>query len=82
MIYALLNHKGGVGKTTLAVHIAAALAKRGRRIMLVDADPQGSALDWSASRQAEPLFPVIGLPQSFPVRLLEGAPESLRSPRN
>ena len=63
MIFALLNQKGGVGKTTLAVHVAAALARRGRRIMLVDADPQGSALDWSANRQTEPLFPVIGLPR-------------------
>jgi chromosome partitioning protein len=63
MIFALLNQKGGVGKTTLAVHVAAALARRGRRIILVDADPQGSALDWSASRQAAPLFPVIGLPR-------------------
>ena len=63
MIFALLNQKGGVGKTTLAVHVATALAKRGRRIMLVDSDPQGSALDWSASRQAVPLFPVIGLPR-------------------
>ena len=63
MIFALLNQKGGVGKTTLAVHVETALARRGRRVMLVDADPQGGALDWSASRQAEPLFPVIGLPR-------------------
>ncbi|MBC7819664.1 MAG: AAA family ATPase [Planctomycetaceae bacterium] len=32
--------------------------------MLVDADPQGSALDWAASRQGEPLFPVAGLPRA------------------
>lgn len=37
---ALYNHKGGVGKTTLTVNIASALAKAGKRVLLVDADPQ------------------------------------------
>lgn len=39
----LLNEKGGVGKTTLATHIAAGLAIRGNRVVLVDGDSQGSA---------------------------------------
>ncbi len=39
----LLNEKGGVGKTTLATHIATGLAIRGYRVVLVDADPQGHA---------------------------------------
>jgi len=64
MIISVLNQKGGVGKTTLAVHIATAFARRGNRVLLVDADPQGSALDWSASRIGTPLFPVIGLPKA------------------
>lgn len=62
-VLGFLNQKGGVGKTTLAVHVADALARRGHRTLLVDADPQGSALDWAASRQGEPLFPVAGLPR-------------------
>ena len=44
-VITLLNEKGGVGKTTLATHIAAGLAIKGHRVVLVDADPQGHAAD-------------------------------------
>jgi chromosome partitioning protein len=63
-VVAILNQKGGVGKTTLAVHIATALARAGRKVLLLDSDPQGSSLDWAAARHGEPLFPVVGLPKS------------------
>lgn len=62
-VISFLNQKGGVGKTTLAVHVADALARRKYRVLVVDADPQGSALDWAAARQGEPRFPVVGLPK-------------------
>jgi chromosome partitioning protein len=61
MIIGVLSQKGGVGKTTVALNLAAAIATSGSRVLVVDADPQGSALAWSTAREAEPLFPVVGM---------------------
>ncbi|MBT6276299.1 MAG: AAA family ATPase [Chromatiales bacterium] len=46
----VLNPKGGSGKTTVATNIAVYYALRGRKTVLVDMDPQGSAIDWLAVR--------------------------------
>ena len=61
MIYAFLNQKGGVGKTTLAIHLADALSRRRSRVLLIDADPQQTAMKWSTFRTGENRFSVIAM---------------------
>jgi chromosome partitioning protein len=61
MIIGVLNRKGGVGKTTIAINVAATIAAAGLRVLLVDADPQASALSWSSLRERDPLFAVVGM---------------------
>lgn len=59
-IIAVLNQKGGAGKTTLSTNLARALQLDGDKVLLIDSDPQGSARDWNAAGNGE-LLPVVGL---------------------
>jgi chromosome partitioning protein len=59
-VIAVLNQKGGAGKTTIATHLARALQLDGLDVLLVDSDPQGSARDWAAVREEQPVT-VVGI---------------------
>ena len=57
------NQKGGCGKTTVALQFGGTLGRNGHRVLIVDADPQGTATRWAASALDETPFPahVAGL---------------------
>ena len=67
---AVLNPKGGSGKTTVATCLARALESDGSRVLLVDSDPQGSARDWHAIDPDNPT-PVVGMDRAGGLRTLE-----------
>lgn len=57
---AIINQKGGSGKTTTSVNVAATLAERKRKVLLIDLDPQGSATSWlGSSGTKEALYEVF-----------------------
>lgn len=61
-ILAVINEKGGTGKSTVATNLATALHREGRRVALLDCDPQGTARDWrDASPEGADLPPVLGV---------------------
>lgn len=54
-IISVLNPKGGCGKTTISTNLARALHDRGHSVLIVDSDPQGSARDWHAANEDNPI---------------------------
>lgn len=63
MNLALVNLKGGTGKSTLCLNLAGELTARGARVLVIDADPQGTCLDFAAARESPPAFTVVALPR-------------------
>ncbi|HEU0293645.1 MAG TPA: AAA family ATPase, partial [Anaerolineales bacterium] len=61
---AIANQKGGVGKTTTAISLAHGLARRGRRVLLVDFDPQGQCATSLAINSEAGVFNVLVNPRA------------------
>ena len=80
-IVTLLNEKGGVGKTTIAFHVAAGLAVAGFRVLAVDADAQGSLTETMGFEQSAALYDLIVRDRSFKDVLRYVRPEIYAYPK-
>jgi chromosome partitioning protein len=86
-VIAILNQKGGSGKTTLATNLSRAMHLTGAKVLLVDSDPQGSARDWHAAGNGQ-LMNVVGLDRptldkdlkaiqaGYDALIIDGAPQA------
>lgn len=63
MIISLLNHKRGVGKTTISINLAGILSYIGNKVLLIDADPHRRSLNWAVKRKHDLLFNTIAIDQ-------------------
>lgn len=71
-ILSLVHTKGGVAKTTSAVYLATAAYRHGIDVELIDADPQGSALEWAVDAQGDSPFPFPVVPATRPLTVTSG----------
>lgn len=56
-IIAVVNQKGGAGKTTVSMQLAGTLGRRGNKVLVIDADPQATATRWASSASDDHPFP-------------------------
>lgn len=79
MILTITNTKGGVGKTTTTILLALAASRRGQKVNVCDADPQGSATDWAeiAKDSGEPLPFDVQPVNAASLKRLHSSPERL-----
>jgi len=72
-IWAVLSQKGGAGKTTIALHLAVAALQEGKRVLVIDVDPQQSAAKWANIRESDSPRVIATIAPDLPKALADAA---------